>query len=99
MTTFEALTFGLQCLAVLVIPCSVWVFLAIQSLRLKHAQFEGELQNARDRIEHSNNNFKMAIAHLDEKITNVDDSMKELKADIKAILAFINGCPRCKEGE
>jgi septal ring factor EnvC (AmiA/AmiB activator) len=99
MTTFEALTFGLQCLAVLVIPCSVWVFLAIQGLRLKQVQFEGDLQNARDRIEHSNNNFKQAIQHLDDKISRVEDDMKELKSDIKAILAIINGCKHCKGGE
>lgn len=97
MTTFEALTLGLQCLAVLIIPVSAWVFLAIQALRMKQVQFEGDLQNARDRIEHSNNNFKQAIQHLDEKISRVEDDMRELKTDIKAILKFINGCPRCKD--
>jgi hypothetical protein len=29
----------------------------------------------------------------------VEDDMKELKSDIKAILAIINGCKHCKGGE
>jgi septal ring factor EnvC (AmiA/AmiB activator) len=97
MTTFEALTFALQFLAVLIIPASVWVFIAIQNLKLKQVEIDGELKNNRDRIEHTNANFKQSIKYLDEKIERLEEDMKELKADIKQILKFINGCPRCKD--
>ncbi len=99
MTTFEALTFALQFLAVLIIPASVWVFIAIQNLKLKQVEIDGELKNNRDRIEHANANFKQSIKYLDEKIERLEVDMHEMKADIKEILTFINGCPRCKDDD
>ena len=70
----------------LLVPLGYFIFRDIRKLELEVTEMKGESKVLDEKVIHIENNYKVGIQHLDEKISSFENDITEMKTDIKELI-------------